>query len=199
MQYKGTNFEYGLVAQAIHWISAILIFILIPIGVLMTHIQSGPLQDLLLKIHIQSGSLQVLLFKIHILIGLTVLLLTLFRVLWVFFDKRPIENEHMTQLNYYLFKAVQIGMYLVVVLLTFSGLILFLSSGLVDVLFGTKNLIPLGLHHTTFAEVHDTLAKIFIALIGFHILGVIYHQYAKSDILSKMGIKIKYLTRNYPE
>lgn len=188
MQFKGTENEYGFVAQSIHWVSFILIFILIPLGVLMTHIPAG------------YYNIQVLLFKTHIVIGLTVLALTLFRVAWVFFDKRPIENEtqlHMTQLNFYLFKAVQIGMYIFVVLVTLSGFVLFIESGLVGDLFGSGTLNEIALHHTTFARVHDNLAKIFIALIGFHILGVIYHQYAESDILSKMGIKIKYFNDKF--
>lgn len=185
MQFKGTNNEYGVVAQGIHWVSFILIFILIPIGVLMTHLPAG------------FSSLQVLLFKTHILIGLTVLVLTLFRVAWVFVDRRPTENEHMSQLNFYLFKVVQIGMYIFVVLVTLSGFVLFLESGLIGDLFGSGTLNELALHQTTFARVHDNLAKIFIALIGFHILGVIFHQYAKSDILSKMGIKIKYFNDKF--
>lgn len=145
MQFKGTDNEYGLVAQAIHWISAILIFMLIPIGALMAEMPES--------------ALKVLLFKIHITIGLTVLVLTLARVFWLFFDKRPIEGEHMTKQNYYLFKAIQIGMYFIVVLLTFSGFVLFIESGLVDVLLGTTNLIPMGLHHTTLAKFMTHLQK----------------------------------------
>ena len=75
MNLKSSEDEYGVVAVGIHWVSAILIFMLIPIGSLMTDMPNSDLKTSL--------------YRVHILIGLTVLVLTLVRIAWVFFDTRP--------------------------------------------------------------------------------------------------------------
>lgn len=181
MNYKSSEQEYGLVAVSIHWISALLIFALIPIGSIMADMPNSDLKTLL--------------YRIHILIGLTVLLLTLIRIVWAFLDTRPKAVE-MTKENFYLYKAIQILMYVVLTLLTLSGLVLLMTSGLIDVLLGTTTTLPF-VHRTPPALVHNILSKILIALLLVHIAGVVYHQYAKSDILARMGVKIKLFENFY--
>lgn len=181
MNLKSSEQEYGLVAISIHWLSALLIFALIPIGSIMTDMPNSDFKTLL--------------YRIHILIGLTVLVLTLIRIIWAFLDTRP-KTAEMTRENYYLYKTVQISMYAVLLLLTLSGLVLLFTGGLIDILLGITTTLPF-VHRTTPALVHNILSKILIALLFAHIAGVIYHQYAKSDILARMGIRLRYFDKFY--
>ena len=173
MNFRSTEQKYGLGAVSIHWISALLIFILIPLGTIMADMAESDLKTLL--------------YRIHILIGLTVLVLTLIRIVWAFLDTRP-KSVEMSKENFYLYKGVQIIMYIVLTLLTLSGLVLLLTSGLMDVLLGTTSTLPL-IHRSPPAFIHNILSKILIILLLVHIAGVVYHQYAKSDILSRMSFK----------
>ena len=176
MNVKGTEHYYGFAAVSIHWISALLIFLLIPLGSIMTDMPNGDLKTLL--------------YRIHILIGLTVLVLTLIRIVWAFLDTRPHAVE-MSKENFYLYKGVQILMYVILTLLTLSGLVLLLTSGLIDVLIGTTTSLPTDLRRLPPALIHNILSKILIALLVLHIAGVVYHQFTKSDILSRMSYKSK--------
>ena len=160
----------------------ILIFLMIPICLVM--------------VRIPGGELQILLFRINIFTGLTVLILTLFRIIWAFIDIRPHAVE-MTKEYYYFYKAVQIFMYVIIFLVTLSGLNILVSSNLLGLLFGTTNAIPFDNHNFTVSRVHNTLVDVLMVLLGVHILGVLFYQVTKSNILARMGIKIKFLENFY--
>ena len=182
MNFKSSDDEYGLIAIIIHWASVILIFTLIPLGSIMTDMPNSDLKTLL--------------YRIHILIGLIVLVLTLIRIIWLFIDTRPKPLE-MTKNNYYLYITVKYSLYVVLLLLTLSGLVLLFTGGLMDVLLGTTTSLPF-VHRTPPALVHNILSKILIGLLIAHIGCVLYHQVAIEDLLSRMGIKIKFLNDYRP-
>ena len=182
MNFKGSESEYGLITQGIHWISMLLIFLMIPIGLVM--------------VRISNGDLQLLLFKIHIFIGLTVLLLTLIRLIWAFIDIRP-HTVEMSKEHYLFYKAVQILMYFVILLVALSGLNILVSSNLLGLLFGTINAIPFDIHKFSVSRVHNALVDVLMVLLGVHILGVLFYQFTKSNILARMGIKIKFFENYY--
>ena len=108
MNLKGSEAQYGVLAQFLHWSSVILIFLLIPIGLLMKRISEE--------------SLKVSFYKLHIFLGILIFILTLMRVIWIFFDIRPPHPSNMSSLHFNIYKLVHILIYLVLFLLSLQDL-----------------------------------------------------------------------------
>ena len=76
MDLKSSENYYGVVAVTIHWLSAVLIFVLLGSG-----FSAGQSEDPIDK---------VFFLRFHVPIGVTVLLLTIARILWWFLaDTKP--------------------------------------------------------------------------------------------------------------
>ena len=71
---KSTPTQYGRVAQLLHWLSALLILFLIPMGFLMQTVDEGA---------------RLSLYRTHVILGILVLGLTLVRLGWRWFDSPP--------------------------------------------------------------------------------------------------------------
>ena len=67
MHVKNTLTEYGLISKLLHWISAILLFVQIPLGFYLVDLDFGPK-----RLSIEN---------IHVIIGLSVFYLVIFRLL----------------------------------------------------------------------------------------------------------------------
>ena len=76
MSAKSSSDRYGAVAVTIHWVSAVLILVLIGSG-----FRAGGMEDAAAKAAI---------LRVHVPIGVTILLLTLARIgWWLFADNKP--------------------------------------------------------------------------------------------------------------
>ena len=54
-----TEAAYTPVARILHWVTAILILAIIPIGIVMTNVEGGPLQNFLFRLHESIGALLI--------------------------------------------------------------------------------------------------------------------------------------------
>ncbi|MGB1285263.1 MAG: cytochrome b [Aggregatilineales bacterium] len=165
--------RYSRVAQAFHWVSALLILIMAPMGLIMTRISEDSAKQL---------------YQIHVILGITVLLLTIFRVLWVFFDERPEELTQLENWRKQVFiwnhRLIYIGLFV----LSTSGLGMLLTSG---VSLPPTNVAPEMIVESLPKKAHVLLSKIFIALLIIHIVGVISYQVTKGNTLARMGIPVR--------
>lgn len=172
MTQKNTPTTYGRIAQALHWISTLLILTLLFMGLYMTHQAEG--------------ALQAKLYQSHTTIGFILSFLTLLRVIWILFDARPAIPVGMSKGRQFIFRGVHVVLYLFLFLLAFSGIAMLLLSGV--------TLPPIGLtpdainHELVPVAVHDIGSKFYILFFLAHIGGVISYQLTKSDVLSRMGI-----------
>lgn len=80
MQWTNTRERYGLVAQLLHWATAILILALIPLGLWMVWLPADTSEAVATK---------VWLYSLHKTLGVSVLAVALARVAWAFFGERP--------------------------------------------------------------------------------------------------------------
>ena len=67
MHVKNTLAEYGLISKLLHWVSAILLLVQIPLGFYLVDLDFGPK-----RLSIEN---------IHVIIGLSVFYLVIFRLL----------------------------------------------------------------------------------------------------------------------
>ena len=66
MHVKNTLTEYGLISKLLHWLSAILLFVQIPLGFYLVDLDFGPERLTVEDIHVSSWFIYILLgnFKV---------------------------------------------------------------------------------------------------------------------------------------
>jgi cytochrome b561 len=171
---KSTSTQYGRIAKMLHWLSALLIILLLPMGFLMQTVDEGA---------------KLMLYRTHALLGVTVLLLTIARLVWHWFDESPqppagIEGNHLL-----LYKGVHWLMYLGLLVLTISGIGLNIISGVGEILSGAApGPIPVDLSEYLPSSVHGITARVYIGLFVAHVAGVISYQASEGDVLTRMGL-----------
>ncbi len=165
--------KYGKVIITIHWVSAFLILLLIPIGLFMTRAAEG--------------ASQASLYRIHVVIGVLVVLLTLVRIAFFFIEARPpAPQKGMSPWRLWVFHGIHLFTYLFILLLGFSGVNMLLSSGFG---FSIGNIDPAAIaRDLTPLKVHGIVSKLFIALLIAHIGGALEYHYTTEAALPRMGV-----------
>ncbi len=167
--------EYGLLAKLFHWITFVILIAQIPFGFYL--------------VGLEFSDRRIDLENIHILIGITVFYITLFRLVWKFFNSSPTEGNSFFKGQIFIAKANHFFLYLSIFTITISGILkklymgeklnfLFFSYG-----FKKDNFQLADLYY----EVHIYANYFLIALVALHILAVIVHHFVfKDKILNKI-------------
>ena len=175
MSSKSTPEQYGLTAQRYHWISAVLIIAMIPLGFLMQNAETE--------------TTKLLLYRGHALIGALILIITIARIVWRRKDINPEPPKELHGLHLKAFNVIHVLVYVLIFVLTVSGVGTIALSGMGDILSGTSSSpIPTDLGELGPRRAHGITARIYIALLLGHIGGVVFHQVTKSDVLGRMGL-----------
>ena len=167
--------EYGLLAKLFHWITFIILIVKIPFGFYL--------------VGLEFSDRRIDLENIHILIGITVFYITLFRLVWKFFNSSPAEGNSFFKGQIFIAKVNHFFLYLSIFAITISGILkklymgeklnfLFFKYG-----FDKDNFKLADLYY----EVHIFANYLLIVLITLHILAVIVHHFIfKDKILNKI-------------
>jgi len=174
MEQKVITYSRG--AQLLHWINALLILVMWPLGMIMTRSS-----DIATK---------TTLYQAHVAIGLLVLLLTLIRTVWRLTVARPAMPPKLTSVQRRTVMAVHILQYVALLALTFSGVGMLLASGIgLSITAVSPQLVfdqpMVGVPATT---IHHATARTFAVLLVMHIGGVMRYQFTKGDTLGRMGV-----------
>jgi cytochrome b561 len=169
--------RYDNAAIALHWLVALLIFAVFPLGVYMHDLPLSP------------ATLQ--LYSYHKWMGITVLLLAVLRVVWRFTHTPPALPEGMPRWQ----KAASHGthhlLYLLLFAVPLSGWVMSSAKGYQTVWFGVLPLPDLVGKDKVLGEllsgVHQSLNFILLALVVLHLAAVAKHTLIeRDDILSRM-------------
>jgi cytochrome b561 len=167
--------SYPLFARVLHWITAVLLLILIGLGVSMTRWIPDDQ-----KIRVYSW---------HEWVGITVFALTAIRLMWRLTHRAPpIDVPAWEKL---VAGAVYVAMYLILIAQPIVGWLMSTAFGFPVVYLG---LIPVPAPVSEDRElaerlqgVHETLAYLLAALFIAHVTGVLYHHLVRRDgVLSRM-------------
>ena len=171
---KSTPIQYGRATQLLHWLSALLILFLIPMGFLMQTV---------------NDEARLSLYRTHVILGILVLGLTLVRLGWRWFESPPEPPPGLAGTGLLAYRVVHWALYLVLLVLAISGIALNVVSGLGDILSGTvAGPIPGNLSDYLPRTMHGLAARVYIGLLVAHIAGVISYQAAEGDVLRRMGV-----------
>lgn len=175
MLSKSTSAQYGRTAQRYHWISALLIIAMIPLGFIMQNVENE--------------SVRLILYRSHVVIGAVILLMTIARIVWRRKDINPEPPEGLDGLHLKVFNAVHVLLYALIFVLTLSGIGTIALGGMGDFLSGVpSSQLPTDVSELGPRRAHGITARIYIALLVGHIGGVVFHQVTKSDVFGRMGI-----------
>jgi len=170
----GSTQRYSGGAILLHWLIALLLAGEVALGFAMPRDASG-----------------FELFQLHKSIGITILLLSILRLVWRLTHKRPPKIEG--GFTGFLGSAVHAGFYVVMIVVPLSGWAIVSTSDLdiPTLIFGLVPWPHLPLPDAMnglFEDTHEILAKVGIGLFVLHILGALRHHFLMKDaLLSRMG------------
>ena len=175
MKIINSNNEYGLLAKLFHWVTFIVLIAQIPFGFYL--------------VGLEFSDERIELENIHIIIGISVLYLTIFRLIWKFLNPNPTSSANAFKGQIFIAKANHFLLYISILLITSSGVLkkLYMGEELNFFLF------KFGFKETnfkladTFYQIHIYSNYFLISLIVLHIVAVIVHHIIfKDKILKKI-------------
>lgn len=176
MAWKSGTDRYGAIVIAIHWLSAGAILTLFALGISAANTGNPA---------VQAGSLRV-----HVPLGILVALLTILRLVWWLFDRRPAPLAGMPRWQVSTERVVRVLLYALILLMAASGIAVMLLSGAGAVLFfGAPKPLPNFFWRFPPMNAHFAAAIALLALAALHVAAALYHHFYRRDrLLARMGL-----------
>jgi len=172
MHVKNTLTEYGLISKLLHWVSAILLLIQIPLGFYLVDLDFGPE-----RLNTEN---------IHVVVGLAIFYLVIFRLINNILNPTPKLEPNIFKGQKLLAKLNHVLLYVTILSITISGILKKLFNGETLIIFFKKIRIQdnfeLG---ELFYDIHIFSNYLMIALIVIHLMAVIAHKLFFNDNLLK--------------
>ena len=121
MHVKNTLTEYGIISKVLHWLSAILLLIQIPLGFYL--------------VDLDFGEERLSIENIHIIIGLSIFYLVIIRLLNKIFNPTPKLDPSIFKGQKFIAKLNHILLYVAILSITISGILKKLFNGETLVIF----------------------------------------------------------------
>ena len=172
MHVKNTLTEYGLISKLLHWVSAVLLLIQIPLGFYLVDLDFGPE-----RLNIEN---------IHVAVGLAIFYLVIFRLINNILNPTPKLEPNIFKGQKLLAKLNHVLLYVTILSITISGILKKLFNGEVLIIIFKKIKIQdnfeLG---ELFYDIHVYSNYSLIALIAIHLMAVVIHKLFFNDNLLK--------------
>ena len=163
MHVKNTLTEYGIISKVLHWLSAILLLIQIPLGFYL--------------VDLDFGEERLGIENIHIIIGLSIFYLVIIRLLNKIFNPTPKLDPSIFKGQKFIAKLNHILLYVAILSITISGILKKLFNGETLVIFFKEIEIQDNFELADqFYNIHIFSNYTIIALIALHISAVIIHK-----------------------
>ena len=172
MHSRDTVTEYSLISKLLHWASAIILFVQIPLGFYLVDLDFGPE-----RLNIEN---------IHVLVGLSIFYLVIIRLINKIISTSPKLEPSIFKGQKFLAKSNHILLYVTILSITISGIFKKLFNGETLVIFFSEIQIVENFEVADFFyDIHIVSNYLLIVLIIIHILAVIVHKLFFGDNLLK--------------
>ena len=172
MHVKNTLTEYGIISKVLHWLSAILLLIQIPLGFYLVDLDFGEE-----RLNIEN---------IHIIIGLSIFYLVIIRLLNKIFNPTPKLDPSIFKGQRFLAKMNHVLLYIAILSITISGILKKLFNGeTLTIIFREIQIKENFDLADQFYEIHIISNYTLIGLIAIHLMAVIIHKLFFGDNLLK--------------
>lgn len=178
MAFRSMTDRYGAVAVTIHWLSAVLILVLLVSGFNAAGSPDAAAKAQALRLHISAGVL--------------VLLLTLARLgWWWIFDQKPEPLAGTPLWQDRAARLVHVALVVVVLGMLASGIGMIVLSGAVPAVFGGAGAKMPDFHDFAPRAPHGLGAPLLIALIAAHTGAALWHHFIRRDgLLGRMWYRL---------
>lgn len=170
MEISNTEEEYGLIAKAFHWVIAVLILALLPIGLFMGGMENSPFK------------FQV--FALHKSFGLLVFFLGLARLIWRFASPPPDHMENHKHWERVLAAASHFWLYICMLGMPLSGWLMSSAGQFPIPFFGLQMPALIGKDEELgdlFYRMHEILAYTLLFTLALHMAGALKHHVLDKD------------------
>ena len=168
MGLKSNRDRYGTMIVLIHWLSALLIVVLIASGFRA----AGTLDP----------ATKAAILRFHVPIAVAVLVLTVFRIVWWWgFDRKPNPVAGVPGWQERTARAVHILLYVVILGMIASGVGMMVLSGAAPMIFGGEGALPPDFWKYPPRLPHGIGARLLLALFAFHTGAALYHHFVRRD------------------
>ena len=172
MHVKNTLTEYGIISKVLHWLSAILLLIQIPLGFYL--------------VDLDFGEERLSIENIHIIIGLTIFYLVIIRLLNKILNPTPKLDPSIFKGQKFIAKLNHILLYVTILAITVSGALKKLLSGeVLDVFLLNVEIKENFELAELFYDMHIISNYTLITLISLHIFAVVVHKVLFKENLLK--------------
>ena len=172
MHSRDTVTEYSLISKLLHWASAIILFVQIPLGFYLVDLDFGPE-----RLNIEN---------IHVIIGLCMFYLVILRLINKIISTSPKLEPSVFKGQKFLAKSNHLLLYVTILSITISGIFKKLFNGETLVIFFREIQIVENFEVADFFyDIHIYSNYLLITLIVIHILAVIVHKLFFGDNLLK--------------
>ncbi len=177
MSLKNTPENYGSVSRGFHWLTAALVIGLLVLGLLLEEMARG--------------AFKLKMINLHKSVGVLVLLLTLARILWHFYSKKPALIATLKKWEKVLSHTLHGLLYLALIGMPMSGWIMSSAKGYPVSLFKLATLPQIVEENKALAEwageIHEILGYTLIVIIIVHFVGALKHHFIdRDDTLRRM-------------
>lgn len=162
----------------IHWLSALLVIAMLLMGIFW--LKQTP-----------NDEAKIPLFAIHMATGITILLLTVLRLVVRFATRLPAPARSGSAFLDVVGNITHILLYLGMLAMGLSGMGAASQAGLMDIVFGgSGNPLPANLYVFPARIGHGIVGQALLVLIGLHIAGAFYHQWLRKDnLIARMSLR----------
>ena len=166
--------EYGLISKVLHWLSAILLLVQIPLGFYLVDLDFGEQ-----RINVEN---------IHVIIGLSIFYIVILRLVNKILNPTPKLNPSIFKGQVFLAKMNHILLYLAILSITVSGILKKLFNGETLIIFFKEIQIKDNFELADqFYNIHIISNYTILVLIVIHLMAVIVHRlFFKDNLLKKM-------------
>jgi cytochrome b561 len=171
------NQSYGKTAIVLHWFTALLIVLVIPLAWIMGALERGPLSFTL--------------FNWHKSIGFSILLLTALRLVSRLISGVPPAPANTPAVINKISGLIHLALYALLFAIPLVGWAMVSAAGHPLVYLGLWQLPDFVAKdhalHETLANVHETLAYVLLALVALHAAAALKHHFIqRDDVLTRM-------------
>ncbi|MBX2839446.1 MAG: cytochrome b [Gammaproteobacteria bacterium] len=171
MSFKNTLNQFGWVSRSIHWITAVLVLVVLVMGFWLTRAELS--------------LATIAYFGYHKTIGFVVLVLFVVRVVWHRYSPVPKSVESDSDLQNKLAHLVHRLFYCMLIAMPLSGWIASSATGIDSVIFNRWTVWSIAPTSEAIADfgfaVHAMLGKALAGLVVLHVCGAMYHAFVLRD------------------
>ena len=172
MHVTNTLTEYGIISRVLHWLSAAILLIQIPLGFYL--------------VDLDFGDQRITIEDIHVTLGLTVFYIIIIRLINNILNPTPKLDPSIFKGQWFLAKINHVLLYVSILSITISGILKKLFNGeILTILFGEIQINENFDLADQFYEIHIFSNYTLIGLIVLHITAVIIHKLFFGDNLLK--------------